>query len=129
MRVHVRYEQPDERQETRRERAERLGRGDDLPDFDLPYEMLYLWQWYWSVSGRLQRIADGVCRPIPPTEFLAWSTASGTIVSHVEYAILCAIDETFCKEMNSELSDYRTRQEDERKRQAEAAKRGASWKR
>lgn len=123
MRVFVRYDQPDEGGTTRRERAEHFGQEDTTPDFDLPRECNYLWVWYWAISHRLRRVRDGACEPIPPTEFLAWCTASGTIISHVEYAILCAMDETFCKEMNSEIADYRTRQEEERKKEAEKARR------
>lgn len=119
MRVYVRYEQPDEKGLSRRERAERFGQ-EAAPELDIPLAFNYVWVWYWAISGRLQRVADGVCRPIPPSEFLAWCRASGTIVSDVEYAMLSAMDDTFCKEMNSEIRDYRTRQEEERKREAEA---------
>ncbi len=123
MRVRVRYDLPDEKGGTRRERAESFG--DDVeqaPDFEVPTNGQYLWDWYFALSNRLRRVHDGVCSPIPPSEFLAWCQASGTIVYPAEYDILAAMDDMFCEEMNKELRDYRTRQDEQRKMEMEAAK-------
>lgn len=123
MRVRVRYDLPDENGKSRRERAS--GFGDSVeqpPDFNVPAEGRYLWDWYFSLSDRVRRVRDGVCEPIPPSEFLAWCAASGTIVYPVEYGILTAMDDMFCEEMNKELRDYRTRTEEKQKQEIEAAK-------
>lgn len=116
---------PDEKGETRRERFDRFGVENDSPTFTVPDECWHIWLWYWTISGRVRRVRDGVCEPIPPSEFLAWCEASDTIVRAPEYAILCAMDDVFCEEMNKEITDYRIRQEEERKFKSE----NAPWKR
>lgn len=117
MRVRVRYDTPNERGETRRERIYRFGKHEENrpPIFYIPIEGFYLWEWFWTISARLRRIREGLCEPIPPSEFLSWCRASGTIVTPPEYAILCAMDEIFCEETNKELEDYRTRRAEEDK--------------
>jgi hypothetical protein len=71
---------------------------------------LYLWEWYFSLSDTLQRVREGVCWRIPPTEFQAWRAATGVIVYPSEYAILCAMDAEFCAEVNSELEARRAKE-------------------
>lgn len=43
------------------------------------------------------------------------------IVYPVEYAILAAMDDAFCKEMGKELTDFHAREEERRRLEAEAA--------
>lgn len=123
--VRVRYDTPDEGDEktdpprlpeTRRDRNERFGHPEHNPPFLLPEIGLYLWDWYFSISNRLRRVIDGICVPIPPTEFIAWRIATGTIVYPREYEVLCAMDQAYCEEMNKELADYRERQKEANKR-------------
>jgi len=57
-------------------------------------------------------VSDGVCAPIPPSEFLAWVQLTGNLVRGFEYDILSAMDLAFCSEMNSELKDFRDREKD-----------------
>lgn len=118
MRVHVRYETPDENGETRRERNKRFEQDDETPEFELPDEGAYLWDIYWDISNRVQRVHDGVCLPIPPSEFLAWSTLTSTFIYPDEYAILCAIDDEFCSSTGDEIAAYRARQEAQRQTEA-----------
>jgi hypothetical protein len=108
---------PDEKGLTRRERNERFGQGSS-PAIDIPGAGDHLWEWYFQLSGRLRRVRDGVCEPIPPSEFMAWCEASGTIVNALEYAMLSAMDDAFCDEMNQELQDYNTRMDEKRKADA-----------
>lgn len=126
MRVRIRYDTPDEDGVTRRERAARFADVETIeqpPDFEIPSEGEYLWAWFWTLSGRVRRVTEGVCSPVPPSEFLAWCEASGTIVEPVEYAILCAMDDVFCEETNKEIKDFRERQQERQKQEIEAAKR------
>jgi len=109
---------PDENGLSRRERNERFGQGSS-PAVDIPREGDQLWEWYFEISRRLRRVRDGVCEPIPPSEFLAWCEASGTIVNALEYAILSAMDDAFCDEMNQELQDYNIRMDEKRKLDAQ----------
>jgi len=68
-----------------------------------------LWNWYDQISSGVGRIRDGVCFPIPWTEFQAWANLTGNIVSPSEYAILHSMDLVFCDETNKELEAYRER--------------------
>lgn len=72
----------------------------------------HIWEWYFHLSERFLRIRDGVCHPIPPSEYLAWREATGNIVYPLEYAILCSMDEAFCDEASKELADYHERLKD-----------------
>lgn len=112
---------PDENGLSRRERNERFGQGPS-PNVNIPDDGFYLWEWYFQISERLRRVRDSVCEPIPPSEFLAWCKASGTIVNALEYGILSAMDDAFCDEMNRELQDYNARMQE--KRELEAKQRG-----
>lgn len=71
-----------------------------------------LWDWFHEISRRLVRTRDGVCCPIPPSEFLAWREATGNIVYPSEYAILAAVDDAYCDEMGKELEAMRIRQKE-----------------
>lgn len=122
MRVRVRYDTPNEQGDTRRERYAAFDPPQDAPDFDLPLSGLYLWHWYFNLSGSLRRIRDGLCEPIPPSEFMAWKEATGTIVYPGEYAILQAMDAAYCEEVNRELADQRQRRDDALQADIKAAK-------
>lgn len=69
-----------------------------------------LWRWYFEVSDGLRRVLEGVCAPIPWSEWIAWRRETGTIVRPSERAILRRMDEAFCAETNKELAAYRERQ-------------------
>lgn len=92
------------------------------PEIEIEPEAAIYWQWYFSLSNSLRRVRDGYCEPFPPSEFLAWSQATGTIVYPQEYAILRAMDDAFREEMNKELADYRERLREKQKAEVEAAK-------
>lgn len=100
---------PDENGETRRERNERFGISVDEKDPDLSPASELLWSSYWSLSSRLRRVRDGVCEPVPPSEFLAWCRVTGTIFRPIEYDIFCAMDAAFCSAMNEELEALQIR--------------------
>lgn len=117
MRVYVRYELKDEGDEkqgraptTRRDRNEAFGV--ITPRLTVPPVGVYMWDWYFELSQALIRVRDGVCVPIPPTEFVAWRTASGEYVDAWEYNILREMDIAYCDEMTKELADYAARQRD-----------------
>jgi hypothetical protein len=59
----------------------------------------------------LRRIRNGICEPIPFSEFMAWATFTGEIVRPVEYDILRKMDAEFCSITNKELEDYRLREQ------------------
>jgi len=96
----------------RRERNAAVDR--TSPELIVPPEGAHIWEWYFDLSDRLQRTKDGVCTPIPPSEFVAWVAATGEIVYPSEYAILGAMDAAYCDETNKELVDYQAREEEHR---------------
>lgn len=115
---------PDENGKTRRERNESFDAASVpiAPPALIPPVASYIWNWYFSLSSSLWRIRDGICTPIPPSEFMAWKEATGEIVHPFEYAILRAMDAAFCAETNKELADYRVRQIEAQKAEIEAAR-------
>lgn len=78
-----------------------------MPLLDIPDAGEYLWEWFFGIAGRVRRVVEGVCGPIPPSEFLAWATLTDNIVYPWEYGILTAMDVAFCDETNKELADRR----------------------
>lgn len=107
--------------ETRREFNERLG--EFAPELKVPLAGKYLWNWFKDITTIASTTFEDVCRPIPPTEYLAWATITGNIVYPEEYDILIAMDLAFCSEANKEILDRRARQADDARREAEANRR------
>ena len=93
---------------TRRERNARFGH--PSPELEIPEAGEYLWEWYYDISSKVRRVHDGVCCPIPPSDFQAWIALKREIVYPWEYDILSAMDVAFCDETNKELSDKRERE-------------------
>lgn len=114
--MYIRYDLKDEHGVTRRERNEKFGV--TAPDLRVPDAGEHLWDWYFDLSNRLTRQGDGVCFPIPPTEFVAWVQATKQIVYPWEYAILGAMDLAYVAEMNIELSAYGERQREQNEKGA-----------
>ena len=113
IRIFVRYDTPDENGDTRRDKNERFGR--DHPDLIVNMDGAYLWEWYHRVASCVARVRDGICFPIPPSEFLAWAQMTGTLVRPMEWSILTAMDEVYCTGMSAEFEAYRIRQEEKAK--------------
>lgn len=111
---------PDEKGVTRRERNELVE--EYTPEFKIPLEGRYLWDWYFSISGSLTRVLNGICHPLPPSEVLAWVKMTETIVYPFEYDILREMDSVFCSEMNKELMDYQARQREQHQKELEASR-------
>jgi hypothetical protein len=105
---------PDEHGVTRVDKYERMNQ--PVPTLDVPEFGRYLWDWYFDISGRIRRMRDGVCEPIPPSEYVAWVELTGSIIYPSEFAILCAMDDQYCSEMSNEAKDYRQRLQDEAKK-------------
>lgn len=118
VRIFVRYECQNDSGETRRERNERVGEA--TPEFRVPPEGLYIWNWYRQISAIASTIHEQVNRPIPPSEYLAWTSITGNIVYPIEYDIMFAMDLAYCSEINKEISDRREREIERREREAEA---------
>ena len=106
----VRYDTPNEHGITRRERNEQfIDIEHKSPELIIPDDGQYLWDWYFELASAVGRVIDGVCMPIPWSEYLAWAEVAGLIVRSEEYAILRAMDASFCEETNKELQAYHKR--------------------
>lgn len=87
----------------------------------------HLWDWYYSIGESVRRVREGVCEPLPPSEFVAWSITTGNVIHPWEYAILRAMDRIYCRETNLELIDYQERQKEAMAADASAAKKKRGW--
>ena len=85
----------------------------EAPTLEIPPAGQYLWDWYMDITRRVRRVADGVCGPIPPSDWLGWQQITGNIVYPWEYDILAAMDVAFCDEMNKELDARREAHQEE----------------
>lgn len=120
MRVYARYDLPDEKGETRRERNKKFG-FDEAPDFEIPVYSEYLWELFSKLSNAIHRIDfNGYYYTLPPSEIKAWCELSNTDITSIEYDILSAMDNVFCKEINADKNATMTRKFEEDKKEMEA---------
>lgn len=120
VRVYARYDLPDEKGETRRERNEKFET--ETPPKIISDEARYLWEWYEDLRNWVSRISDGVCKYIPPTEFTAWAQITGRIIFPEEFKVLHEMDVAFSDEVNKELTAFRERRQEQQKSEIEKAK-------
>ena len=103
MRVYTRYDLPDEKGETRRERNVRFGFGDKNPDFEIPYEGEYIWELFAELSNAIHRVdSNGYYYSLPPSEILAWCKLKKMSLTSYEYEVISAMDNSFCNELNND---------------------------
>lgn len=120
MRVYARYDLPDEKGETRRERNKKFG-FEDAPDFEIPVYGEYIWELFSKLSNAIHRIDfNGYYYNLPPSEINAWCKLSNTDITSIEYDILSAMDNVFCREINADKSATMTRKFEEDKKEMEA---------
>lgn len=113
VRVYTRYDLPDDKNQTRRERNKSI----DIytPPFEIPEDGFYLWSWFTELNNSISRIDfNGYYSIIPPSEYLAWSKLTGNCLYPEEFDILQSMDIMFCKEMNLDINAKRARDEEER---------------
>lgn len=121
VRVYTRYDLPNDKNQTRRERNESI----DLytPPFEIPEDGFYLWSWFVELNNSISRIDfNGYYCHIPPSEYLAWSKLTGNCLYPEEFDILQAMDAIFCNEMNLDINAKRHREEEERSRKMNKVK-------
>lgn len=116
VRVYTRYDLPNEKGETRRERNTKLDF--ETPDFEIPYAGEYLWELFTKLSNAIHRIDfNGYYFTLPPSEVLAWCKLTSYDLTEDEYEIISAMDSSFCKEINAEIEANRSRKMDEQKQE------------
>lgn len=115
VRVYTRYDLPDDKNQTRRERNESINIY--TPPFEIPDDGFYLWSWFTELNNSISRIDfNGYYSIIPPSEYLAWCKLTGNCLYPEEFDILQSMDVMFCKEMNLDINAKRARDEEERNR-------------
>jgi len=117
IRIHVRYESPDDNGVTRRQRNEIAG--EYTPEFCVPDAGRFIWDVYFRISNSYSRTIEGFYRLIPPSEIKAWCSLTKTFLRPAEYDIISAMDRVYCEEANKEIDSIRSKQQEEHERQIE----------
>lgn len=93
--------------------------GEHTPPFEIPEHGGYIWEWFRELSLITTNVFDGLYRPIPPSEYLAWQQITGKIVYSWEYDILFSMDSTYCDEMNKEIQARQSIRQERAEREAQ----------
>ena len=104
VRVYTRYDLPNEKGETRRERNIKFGQEDKNPEFEIPLAGEYLWDWFTRLSNAIHRVDfNGYYYNLLPSEVLAWCKLANVEMTEDEYDIITAMDISFCNELNADI--------------------------
>lgn len=120
---------PDENGQSRRDRYALIDDAPvEVPPLIIPEDGQHIWDWYFvdGLKSCIRRIHDGVCEPIPPSEYIAWAAMRRLIVRTAEYDILSVMDAVFCEEVNKELAANRAKRDEDHKAELEKARRGGA---
>lgn len=129
MRIYVRYDLPDENNETRRERNERFGYK-ETPNFEIPDGGFYIWDLYTELSNAIHRVDfNGYYYKLLPSEIIAWSKLTGTDISSSEYEIITAMDTVFCNELNKDKKATEDRKYEQQKQEMEKSAKRRKFRR
>lgn len=101
VRVYARYDIPDAKGNTRRERNTRVGV--ESPEFEIPEYGLHIWGWFTDLTSCIYRVSDGYYHVINPSEYLAWSQLTGNNITSFDYDVLRSMDLVFCQELNKDI--------------------------
>lgn len=119
VRVYTRYDLPNEKGETRRERNLRFGYGKS-PEVEIPSSGEYIWELFATLSASIHRVDfNGYYYKIPPSEILAWCELAKVDITSEEYEVISAMDDVFCKEINEDRNAAYSRKLEEQKQELE----------
>lgn len=122
VRVYTRYDLPDDKGETRRERNKRFG-VIDSPEVEIPSNGEYLWELFTQLSNAIHRIDfNGYYYNLPPSEIIAWCELKHWDITADEYDIISAMDNVFCRELNKDKDATMTRKLEEQKQETKRRK-------
>ena len=120
VRVYTRYDLPNEKGETRRERNLRFDCGKS-PEVEIPSGGEYLWELFAELSSVIFRVDfNGYYHSFPPSEVLAWCELAKVDITSEEYEIISAMDSVFCKEVNEDRNAAYSRKLEEQKQEMES---------
>ncbi len=125
----ARYLTPDKYGKTRAERnAAAVADGeavDPTPEWEIPEYAEYLWNWFVEIDDGINRITDGSVNRITWQDFAAWRSVTENQIYAHEFAILNAVDLSYCEALEGELQYARATAEDEARREAETQARAS----
>lgn len=112
MHLHVRYETPDDRKETRRQRNARFGQ--PSPVVVVPPAGAHVWEWFWALSNRRKSGPEALSFG----EIGEWQRVTGTQIRPPEVEMLIQMDNAYLSAVRDEQEALieRRRQETEGKR-------------
>lgn len=128
----ARYLTPDKNGETRADRNAAVADDDEpdtTPEWDVPPEGQYIYDWYCDIERGINRVVGGAVKRFTWQDLEAWRNLSGNLVRPNEFAIIKAMDLAYCEALEGELQYMRATAEDEAKREAEMQKRMAGTSR
>lgn len=99
----ARYLTPGKDGQTREERNEAFDQADKTPEWSLPDEGVYLFDWFDEISSGVNRYGDGRVNRITWLDYQAWVALTGTLIYPHEVAILVAMDQAYCEGLEGEL--------------------------
>lgn len=124
VRVYTRYDLPDEKGETRRERNIKFGQEDKNPEFEIPLAGEYLWDWFIRLSNVIHRVDfNGYYYNLPPSEIIAWCKLKHWDITADEYDVISAMDNVFCNELNKDRDAVLSRKLEEQKQEVKHGRR------
>lgn len=123
IRVYARYDLPDDKDETRRQRNERFG-FKDSPKLEIPSAGEYLWELFTTLSNAIHRVDfNGYYYNLPPSDIISWCKLTNVDITPREYDIISSMDRVFCFELNKDKNANDTKKMEEHKREMESKSR------
>lgn len=95
----VRYDMPDEKGETRRERNARFDV--EAPDVEVPLEASHVWEWFWDISGRRRSGPEALTFG----DIASWISLLQLDVLPQEVAMLTAMDDQYLRAVREDQAD------------------------
>lgn len=103
----MRYNTKDADGETRADRNERFGFGDQTKYPDYPGDFDYIWRWFWEIIDTGRHVFEGVPSSFTHEELRAWVKNLGALVRREEMLILIDMSQAWREEMAEEIEAHR----------------------
>ena len=97
----MKYEMPDDKGETRRQRNEKFGKPELTEDIEIPDEGLHIWSWFWDLNVSRQQGFSGP-NALLLTDIANWAGLTGEIIIREEISIIRAMDLVYLQKMAEE---------------------------
>lgn len=98
VRILVRYDTPDEKGMTRRDRNEKFGQAS--PDHEVPEDAIHVWAWFWELSSRRKSGPEALAY----ADVGEWQRLMRRQVRPEEVEMIMSMDNAFLAEVREEQS-------------------------